>query len=94
MAIQPVGVAPGQAGAKPERASGTGFVQDLTRMIQEANQSQVDAAHTAEQLMVNGEGSIHDAMLAMSKADGSFRLLMEMRNRLVDAVQRLLQAQA
>ncbi len=95
MAVDPVGSAPRSVpGAASPSGNGNSFVDDLVRMIQEANQSQVDAAHTAERLMVKGEGSIHEAMLAMSKAEGSFRLLMEMRNRLVDAVQRLLQPQA
>ncbi len=91
MVIQPVGGASGQAPVIRGPDEGSGFVDDLVRILREANQTQIDAAHTAEKLVVKGEGSIHEAMLAMSKAEGSFRLLMEMRNRLVDAVQRLLQ---
>ncbi len=44
-----------------------------------------------KRIVVDGEGSIHEAMTAMSNAEGSFRLLMEMRNRLVDGINRLLQ---
>ncbi len=91
MAVSPVGGVSGQAPAIRAPDEGKGFVDDLVRILREANQTQIDAAHTAEKLVVKGEGSIHEAMLAMSKAEGSFRLLMEMRNRLVAAVQRLLQ---
>jgi flagellar hook-basal body complex protein FliE len=62
-------------------------------MLRGVNQDQIDAAAAIDRLMVEGEGSIHEAMIAMSKAEGSFRLLMEMRNRLIDAVNRLLQSQ-
>jgi flagellar hook-basal body complex protein FliE len=62
-------------------------------MIQDVNRDQVEASQTMKRLLVHGEGSIHEAMMAASKAEGSFRLLMTMRNRLIDAVNRLLQTQ-
>ncbi len=55
MAVDPVGSAPRSVpGAASPSGNGNSFVDDLVRMIQEANQSQVDAAHTAERLMVKG----------------------------------------
>jgi flagellar hook-basal body complex protein FliE len=62
-------------------------------MLRSVNQDQIGAAGAIERLMVDGEGSIHEAMIEMSKAEGSFRLLMTMRNRLMEAVNRLLQTQ-
>ncbi len=94
MAIDPVGargLLP-TSGQLPE-AGGDRFADALTRMLRDVNHDQLDAAQKAEDLLVTGKGSIHDAMLAMSRAEGSFRLLMEMRNRLVDGLNRLLQAQ-
>jgi flagellar hook-basal body complex protein FliE len=94
MAIQPVGGSSGGLPAPAGSGEGSrGFVDEITRMIQSVNQDQAKASGAIEQLVVEGEGSIHDAMIAMSKAEGSFRLLMAMRNRLVDAVNQLLQTQ-
>ena len=95
MAIQPVGSSASSAPEIKDGIQGTGrFVDDLTRMLRSVNEDQIGAARAIDRLMIEGEGSIHEAMIEMSKAEGSFRLLMTMRNRLVDAINRLLQAQA
>jgi flagellar hook-basal body complex protein FliE len=94
MAIQPVGSSPSSALEAKDSTRGAGsFVDDLSRMLRSVNQDQIGAAQAIDRLMVDGEGSIHEAMIEMSKAEGSFRLLMTMRNRLIDAVNRLLQTQ-
>jgi len=94
MAIDPIGTGAGLAlPTATSEVGGERFADALTRMLHDVNQDQLDAAQQAEAVLVTGKGSIHDAMLAMSRAEGSFRLLMEMRNRLVDGLNRLLQAQ-
>jgi len=80
--------APGQADG-----DGESFAAAVTKMLRDVNADQVDAAREVQSLVVDGKGSIHDAMVAMSKAEGSFRLAMEMRNRLIDGINRLLQTQ-
>jgi flagellar hook-basal body complex protein FliE len=93
MAIGAIGS--GGAGPLPvgqAEGGGQGFASALTRMLDDANRDQVAAAGEAQRL-VEGQGSIHEAMIAMSKAEGSFALMMEMRNRLIAAVNQLLQTQ-
>ena len=70
---------------------GERFAQAMTRVFRDANSDQVEASKKIQDLVIEGKGSIQDTMLAMSNAEGSFRLLMEMRNRLVSAVNRILQ---
>jgi flagellar hook-basal body complex protein FliE len=77
----------------PERSGGESFADAVTRTLRAVNQDQVDAAREAQALVVDGTGSVHEAMVAMSKAEGSFRLAMEIRNRLIDGINRLLQTQ-
>ena len=77
---------------QPQEAGGS-FAEALGAVIHEANRDQVDATQKAVALTVKGEGTIHDAMVAADKAEGSFRLLMEMRNRIVEGVNRLLETQ-
>ena len=92
MPIDPIGT-----GAAPTRqnvaapAGGQRFATSLAQMLHDVNKDQVDAASEIKRLVSDGDGSIHEAMAAITKAEGSFRLLMEMRNRLVDGVNRLLQ---
>jgi len=89
----PALAAPGaSAGAEPTQP-GSGFAEALGNVIAEANRDQVDATRKALDLVVNGRGTIHDAMVAVDNAEGSFRLLMEMRNRLIEGVNRLLETQ-
>lgn len=76
---------------QPGRRGGESFAASLTEILQEANRDQVDAARQIKELIIDGKGTIHEAMSAMGKAEGSFRLLMEMRNRLVQGIDRLLQ---
>jgi flagellar hook-basal body complex protein FliE len=77
------------AGEAP-RTGGESFAQALTGMLQDVNSDQVVAAEQIRALAVEGEGSIHEAMVAISHAEGSFRLMMEVRNRIVQGVQELL----
>jgi flagellar hook-basal body complex protein FliE len=93
MTIEAIGSRPASAGLPTtEAGGGENFAAAVTRLIEDVNQDQVEAAHKIEDLTVNGRGTIHEAMIAMSKAEGSFRLLMEMRNRIIDGVNQLLQS--
>jgi flagellar hook-basal body complex protein FliE len=69
---------------------GEGFAGTIATILGEANAEQAAASNTIKDLVVDGRGSIHDAMIAVGKADSSFRLLMEMRNRLIEGVNQLL----
>jgi flagellar hook-basal body complex protein FliE len=72
-------------------SGGASFADAVTQMLQDVNSDQVQAAGKIRDLAVDGEGSIHEAMVAMSNAEGSFRLMMEIRNRIVQTVNELLQ---
>ncbi len=77
----------------PAPSDGPGFAQTLGEFIGEANSDLVQATQKAVDLVVHGRGTIHDTMIAIDNAEGSFRLLMEMRNRIVEGVNRLLETQ-
>jgi len=92
MAIDPIGAGAGASplGSSEARAGGERFADALTRMLRDVNRDQLVAKQKMESLIVEGKGSIHDAMVAMTKAEGSFRLLMQMRNRIIEGVNELL----
>ena len=71
-------------------SGGSSFAKALTEMVQNVNSDQVVASDQIRALALDGEGSIHEAMVAISRAEGSFRLMMEVRNRIVQGVNELL----
>lgn len=83
-----------EGAAKPGAAGKTGgFADVLQQSIGEVNQMQkkADAAITA--LATGEKVSLHETMIAMEQADVSFRLMMQVRNKIVEAYQEILRMQ-
>ena len=80
--------------AKSGAADGKGsFAAVLKQSLTEVNQLQqkADAAITA--LATGEKVSLHETMIAMEQADVSFRLMMQVRNKIVEAYQEILRMQ-
>ncbi len=60
-----------------------GDVQGLTQQAEQAIQ----------QLVGEGKGDVQETILAMEKADVSFRLMMQIRNKILDAYQEIVRMQ-
>ena len=75
-----------------EKGAGS-FAAALNSSLTEVNrmQQQADAAISA--LATGDKVSMHDAMIAMEQADVSFRLMMQVRNKIVEAYQEILRMQ-
>jgi len=69
---------------------GTGFKDVLKDLVKEADELQKDSAQKVEQFADGNGEDIHDVMIAMSKADLSFRMMLEVRNKLVEAYQEVM----
>jgi len=71
-----------------------GFAAALKSSIAEVNkmQQKADAAVTA---LATGDNkvSMHETMIAMEQADVSFRMMMQVRNKIVEAYQEILRMQ-
>ncbi len=79
---------------KPDESKGAHpFADVLKSSIDEVNklQQKADAAVTA--LATGDTMSLHDTMIAMEQADLSFRLMMQVRNKIVDAYQEIMRMQ-
>jgi flagellar hook-basal body complex protein FliE len=83
----------GQKKAPGSEKSDGSFAAALKRSLTEVNQmqQQADAAITA--LATGDKVSLHDTMIAMEQADVSFRLMMQVRNKIVEAYQEILRMQ-
>ncbi len=72
------------AGADPGK-----FLDVLQHSMDEVETAQGDAQQQVAQ-MLNGKGSdLHSAMIAIEKADLSFQLMMQVRNKIVQAYQQI-----
>ncbi|MFH0945504.1 MAG: flagellar hook-basal body complex protein FliE [Planctomycetota bacterium] len=66
-----------------------GFKAIFKELVNEANQTSVKSDELVNQMARGEPTDIHSVMLAMTEADLSFRMLVEVRNRLVDAYQEI-----
>jgi len=82
-------------GLAPERAPGgdRGFADVLADSLEQVNALQREADASIETLATGGPTTLHDTMLAVQKADLSFRLMMQVRNKIVEAYQEVLRMQ-
>ena len=71
-------------------SSGNGFDDFLKNALDETRAAQAEADRAVEQLAAGEARSLHEVMLAMEEADISMRLLVQMRNKVVDAYQEIM----
>jgi len=65
----------------------------LKGAIKEVNQLQGEADASIEQLITGESKNLHETMIAMEKANISFRLMMEVRNKIIEAYQEIMRMQ-
>lgn len=68
-------------------AGSSSFSDVLKSAVQTVDSLHQDAATQVQQLMRGGGGDINDVMIAVEKADVSFQLMMQVRNKIVSAYQ-------
>ena len=83
---------PGAAGAGVTSAGGEeqgSFLSTLEQSMDAVGGAQGEAENQVAQLL-NGQGAdLHSAMIAVEKADLSFQLMMQVRNKIVQAYQQI-----
>ena len=68
----------------------TGFLADALMQTQKA---QLEADRAMEKLATGEARSIHEVMVAMEEADISMRMVVQMRNKIVEAYQEIMRMQ-
>lgn len=68
----------------------TSFSDTLRGAIREVNALQNKADEAVTKLQLNNQGSIHEAIIALEKADISFRAMLQIRNKVLDAYQEIM----
>ena len=102
MAIPPIGsIVPGAATqattptrmAGAPRADGTDFGQAIAKGIEQVSNAEKAADATALDVATGGPSGIHDLQAATAKASLSVDLLVQVRNRAVEAYQEIMRIQ-
>ena len=87
--LQTPGVTP-----RPVNASeADSFGQVLKQSLSEVNQLQNEADQAIDALTTGQQTDIHNTMIAMEKADVAFRLLMQIRNKVIAAYETIMRMQ-
>jgi len=71
----------------------TSFGDVLKNTISEVNELHVDADKAIAKVELENSGSIHETMIALEKANISFRVMMQVRNKVMDAYQEIMRMQ-
>lgn len=61
------------------------FSNVLEKVISDVNESQLISNEKVEQFIKGEDVAVHDVMIAMNEAQMSMQLLLEVRNKIVDA---------
>ncbi|RZA07116.1 MAG: flagellar hook-basal body complex protein FliE [Proteobacteria bacterium] len=74
-------------------AEGASFGDFLHKMVNEANSSQLTADKKLEEVAAGRNKDLHGAVLSMEKADVDFRMLTQVRNKVIEAYREVMRMQ-
>jgi flagellar hook-basal body complex protein FliE len=87
--LQTPGVGPKQVSAPDS----TSFGQVLEQSLNDVNKLQNEADQAIDALATGQQQDIHNTMIAMEKADVAFRLIMQIRNKVISAYETIMRMQ-
>jgi flagellar hook-basal body complex protein FliE len=69
------------------------FSQLLRNSLEKVNEYQADADQAIKELTAGRTKNVHETMLAVERADMSLKLMMQVRNKVVDAYREIMRMQ-
>ena len=75
-----------------DKADGS-FTGILKHAINTVNQAKIEADQAVQELATGNEKDIHQTMIALEKAEVSFQLMMQVRNKIVSAYEEIMRMQ-
>lgn len=79
--------------AAPVKSVGEGFAEALKTAVSQVNDAQLASNSAIEKLQTGESRDLHEVMISMEKADISMRLMMQVRNKVIDAYQEIMRMQ-
>jgi flagellar hook-basal body complex protein FliE len=96
-AIQPLGmqdeVAPPVAFPAAKAGAGPSFVEHVSEGLQQVNQQLLATQSDLQSLAVGGTASLHEVMIRLEESRISLQLLLQVRNRVLEAYQDVMRMQ-
>lgn len=82
-----------KTGADEEAKNGPSFIDYLKDGVKEVNTMQQTSDKMATDIASGKSENLHEAMIAASKAELSFNLMVQVRNKILDAYQEVMRMQ-
>jgi len=79
--------------SEPSTVSGRSFGEILKDSVEKANLDQHQADTAIKELVAGRSKNIHETMLSIEKADSSLKLMMQVRNKILDAYKEIMRMQ-
>jgi flagellar hook-basal body complex protein FliE len=83
-----------ESGRAPKSVAGANFAETLQNAVQGADRLQNEADETVRKFAAGEVDDVHDVLMALDRADLSFRMTLEVRNKLLEAYQEVMRLQA
>jgi len=81
---------PGESQRRIEESGGESFGKILENTISEVNRLQNESEEQIKKLMTGEVQDVHTALIAVQKADLSFQMMMQVRNKIVQAYEEIM----
>jgi len=95
--LNQLGLPPQLGSDRPEgrriQIEGEGFGETLQKAAGEVNQEQLQAEEAVRQMVAGQESDIHTVLYAVQRADLSFQLALQVRNKLIQAYDEVMRMQ-
>jgi len=98
MAVSPIGkneavqnnLKSTESSTRKQENNGAAFQDTLNSFISEINELQTKAGNSIDKLKTDKIENVHEVMAAMSKAEKSYKYMMETRNKLMETYKEVL----
>ena len=84
---------PAQATPAVTETATDGFGDQIASLLKDVSAAEFEADAAATDVALGGDTSVHELMVAMTKASLSVELLVQLRNRAVEAYQEIMRMQ-
>lgn len=74
-------------------SEGSTFSDLLRKSVDQVNGYQVEADQAVKELVAGRNKNIHETLLAVERADSSLKLMMQVRNKVLDAYREIMKMQ-
>lgn len=78
-----------RGGESPFQPKEMSFRETIRNFIRDVDSMQKDSSKKIQDFMAGEISDVHDVMMAVEKAGTSFQLMMELRNKMMDAYQEI-----